>query len=72
MSIKNPLKPAGIEPATFRIVVQHLNHCATAVLVLNGTTMKYYVGRTQLLFKWYKIQLQEHLWAFSRSSSDCV
>ena len=22
---------AGIEPATFRIVAQHLNHCATAV-----------------------------------------
>jgi len=22
---------AGIEPATFRFVVQHLNHCATAV-----------------------------------------
>ena len=31
MSIKNPLKPAGIEPATFRFVGQHLNHCATIV-----------------------------------------
>ena len=31
MSIKNPLTPAGIEPATFRFVAQHLNHCATAV-----------------------------------------
>ena len=29
--MKNPLTPAGIEPATFRFVVQHLNHCATAV-----------------------------------------
>ena len=29
--MKNPLTPAGIEPATFRIVTQHLNHCATAV-----------------------------------------
>jgi len=28
---KDPLTPAGIEPATFRIVAQHLNHCATAV-----------------------------------------
>jgi len=27
--LKNPLTPAGIEPATFRIVAQHLNHCAT-------------------------------------------
>ena len=31
MSLKNPLTPAGIEPATFRFVAQHLNHCATAV-----------------------------------------
>ena len=25
------MTPAGIEPATFRFVSQHLNHCATAV-----------------------------------------
>jgi len=31
--MKNPQKPAGIEPATFRFVAQHLNHCATAVPV---------------------------------------
>jgi len=29
--MKNPLTSAGIEPATFRFVAQHLNHCATAV-----------------------------------------
>jgi len=29
--MKNPLTPAGIEPATFRFVAQHLNHCATVV-----------------------------------------
>ena len=33
--MKNPLIPsgtlAGIEPATFQFVAQHLNHCATAV-----------------------------------------
>jgi len=28
---KFPMTPAGIEPATFRFVAQHLNHCATAV-----------------------------------------
>jgi len=31
MSMKNPLTPAGIEPATIRFVAQHLNHCAAAV-----------------------------------------
>jgi len=31
MSIKNAVSPAGIEPATLRFVVQHLNHFATAV-----------------------------------------
>ena len=31
MSKKNPLTPAGIEPATFRFVAQHLNYCANAV-----------------------------------------
>ena len=25
------MTPAGIEPATFRFVAQHMNHCATAV-----------------------------------------
>jgi len=30
---KNPLTLAGIEPATFRFVAQHLSHCATAVLL---------------------------------------
>ena len=29
--MKNPLIPAGIEPATFQSVAQHFNHCATAV-----------------------------------------
>jgi len=29
--MKNPMTPAGIGPATFRFVAQHLSHCATAV-----------------------------------------
>jgi len=31
--MKNPLTLVGIEPATFRFVAHHLNHCATAVLI---------------------------------------
>jgi len=31
MSMKNPLTPTGIEPATIRFVAHHLNHRATAV-----------------------------------------
>ena len=30
------MTPAGIEPATFRFVAQHLNHCATAVPTRRG------------------------------------
>ena len=30
MPVKNQVISTGIEPATFRFVVQHLNHCATA------------------------------------------
>ena len=29
------MTPSGIEPATFRFVAQHLNHCATAVPPIN-------------------------------------
>ena len=32
---KIPMTPAGIEPATFRFVAQHLNHCASAVPVFS-------------------------------------
>ena len=42
MSIKKPLTPAGIEPATFRFVAQHLNHCATAVPISGTKTENIY------------------------------
>jgi len=29
------MKPSGIEPAIIRFVAQHLNHCATAIPILN-------------------------------------
>ena len=34
--MKNPLTLAGIEPAFFRFVAQHLNHCATATCCLDS------------------------------------
>ena len=34
------MTPSGIEPATFRFLAQHLNHCATAVLPTNTSTYK--------------------------------
>jgi hypothetical protein len=37
MSMKNSMTPAGIEPATFRFVAQHLKHCATAVPTVQGS-----------------------------------
>jgi len=42
MSIKNPLTPAGIEPAISRFVAQHLNHCATAVPLILQYSLYYY------------------------------
>ena len=36
-----PITPAGIEPATFRIVAQHLKQCATAIPPKHVETDKY-------------------------------
>ena len=47
MVMKNPMTPAGIEPATFQFVAQHLNHCATAV-----PTFIWYVNENNI----FKIQ----------------
>ena len=41
--MKNPVTPAGIEPATFRFVAQHLNHCATAVPSTYRNNLKFHV-----------------------------
>ena len=34
------MTPSGIEPATFRFVAQHLNHCITAVPFINQYNYK--------------------------------
>ena len=51
MSMKNPLTLAGIEPATFRFVAQHLNHCATAV--------------PDIIIQWWKIKLNTATFCWS-------
>jgi len=33
------MTPAGIEPATFRFVAQHLNHCATSVPIVRSNSI---------------------------------
>jgi hypothetical protein len=38
-----PMKPSGIDLATFRFVVQCLNHCATACSQYKSIRLKYYV-----------------------------
>jgi len=53
MSMKNPLTPAEIEPATYRFVAQHLNHYATTVpaipIVLHTIINIGRVSETQLM-----------------------
>ena len=36
MTMKNPITSAGIKPATFRFLAQHLDHCATSIPCPNG------------------------------------
>ena len=45
MSIKNSNDTIWSEPATFRFVAQHLNHCATAVSYTKGTVSSSRVKR---------------------------
>jgi len=53
---KIPMTPAGIEPATFRFVAQHLNHCATAVPCSYRKSFQILSIRvtTKYLFQWYR------------------
>jgi len=85
MSIKNPLAPAGIEPATFRFVAHRLNHCATAVLsayvlavsvfiaIKSDThthTGSYWTGHWDVIQISYKnARISGRLWDSNRSGS---
>jgi len=65
---KAPMTPCGIEPATFRFVAQHLNHCATAVPIYNITVLIYRCVLTEnnTLYKFYKNSLT---WSFTKIRS---
>ena len=62
------MTPAEIEPATFRFVAQHLNHCATAVLrVVEVTCVANTGGKLcSVLFVCEKVNL------ISEKSNSCL
>jgi len=67
--MKNPLTLAGIEPATFRFVAQHLNHCATAVPM--DCLMEYknilWTNKNDILSEWMLMKLYTENTDWNRS-----
>jgi len=57
------MAPAGIKPATFQFVAQHLNHCATAVPNRNEY-QEYFLGGKGGRWLW--------LTTLPPSSADCL
>jgi len=55
------MTPAGIEPATFRFIAQHLNHCATAVPQING------YGNENILCNYEQVYWSSHLYVLLRA-----
>ena len=49
---EKPLTPAGVEPAIFRFVAQHLNHCATAVPFRKTYNLKWCYVTLRFLRAW--------------------
>ena len=45
------MTPSGTEPATFRFVAQHLNHCATAFQTVAVQKIKTHFMFSNILFK---------------------
>ena len=57
--MKNPLTLAGIAPATFSFVAQHLNHCATAIP--NKIMYIHIYSHSQLLTTVMKVRIYKTL-----------
>jgi hypothetical protein len=53
MSLKNSLTPTGIDPGTFRLVAQRLNHYATLGPIDWGHFMKVYKGSVDMSIRSY-------------------
>jgi hypothetical protein len=50
MSLKNPVRPSGIDPGTLRLIAQHLNHYATPGPMQGMNNMKENSGVYRLFF----------------------
>ena len=56
------MTPSGIEPATFRFVAQHLNHCANAVPRGEAIIITYYEHVfVALVIRFYNIFAHYHM-----------
>jgi hypothetical protein len=56
MSLNNPVIPPGIDPGTFRLVAQRLNHYATPRPLLNVTLQIKYARKAEYVI--YMIEIK--------------
>ena len=72
MSMKNPLTLAGIEPATFRFVAQHLDHCATAVPPTRKGILHYKPGQSSRRNRQHVHRLVFHVARTSHTTQNAI
>ena len=70
------MTPSRIEPATFRFVAQHLNHCATAVPgeegVVYSIALKKVYSTTCLDLLKMELEFTLNLWIFNVCTSSVI